>query len=74
MMRVIYCSVPCHRWRKALVHLYGTPNKHYQFMSTTTTIQVARSDFRTENDNMGDAPVPLKRYWGTQTERSRKHP
>src|SRR5665811_1589741 len=30
-------------------------------------------DYRTEKDTMGDVQVPADKYWGAQTERSRKN-
>ncbi len=31
------------------------------------------TDYRIEHDSMGEVKVPADRYWGAQTERSRKH-
>lgn len=40
-------------------------------MSVEEINQVSISNFRIEHDSMGDVQVPIDRYWGAQTERSR---
>jgi fumarate hydratase class II len=42
-------------------------------MSATKNIPDATKGFRTEQDSMGEVRVPLKSYWGAQTERSRNN-
>jgi fumarate hydratase class II len=43
-------------------------------MSTITINDPAREvDFRTEHDSMGEVKVPILKYWGAQTERSRNN-
>jgi fumarate hydratase class II len=34
---------------------------------------IVKQHFRTESDSMGEVKVPLSRYWGAQTERSRNN-
>jgi fumarate hydratase class II len=59
-----------------VLYFFPGPLSKIKFIDMSTLIEsnsLISQGFRTEHDSMGDVQVPVDKYWGAQTERSRNN-